>query len=107
MITLKNFTLGLALTGHDPTGIGPLVAVVPIADGAVQAIYRTSAGGVKERLLNQADEDTLTTATVERPWSFDGDGEAFKLTVGAKRIDLAFLFDPMMAVQATPGTEKG
>ena len=101
MITLDTLTPGLALTGLDPTGIGSVIAVVPIADGAVQVIYRTSDGGVKERLLNRADEATLSIATVERPWSFDGDGEAFKLTVEAKRIDLAFLFDPMMAVHTS------
>src|ERR1700738_3541797 len=41
------------------------------------------------------------TATRERPWSFDVDGDAFKLAVEAKRIDLAFLFDPMMAVHTS------
>jgi len=101
MITLDTLTPGLALTGLDPTGIGTVIAVVPIADGAVQVIYRTSDGRVKERLLNRADEATLSIATVERPWSFDGDGDAFKLTVEAKRIDLAFLFDPMMAVHTS------
>jgi superfamily II DNA or RNA helicase len=101
MITLDTLTPGLALTGLDPSGIGSVIAVVPIADGAVQVIYRTSDGGVKERLLNRVDEATLSIATVERPWSFDGDGDAFKLTVEAKRIDLAFLFDPMMAVHTS------
>jgi len=101
MITLDTITPGLALTGLDPNGIRTVIAVVPIADGAVQVIYRTSDGGVKERLLNRADEATLSIATVEGPWSFDGDGEAFKLTVEAKRIDLAFLFDPMMAVHTS------
>ncbi len=101
MITLDTLSPGLALTGLDPTGIGSVIAVVPIADGAVQVIYRTPDGGVKERLLNRADEATLSIATVERPWSFGGDGEAFKLTVEAKRIDLAFLFDPMMAVHTS------
>ena len=101
MISLESITPGLSLTGLDTTGIGCVVAVVPIADGAVQIIYRTSDGGVKERLLNWADEATLSIATIERPWSFDGDGEAFKLTIEAKRIDLAFLFDPMMAVHTS------
>ncbi len=101
MITLDTLSPGLALTGLDQTGIGSVIAVVPIADGAVQVIYRTPDGGVKERLLNRADEATLSIATVERPWSFGGDGEAFKLTVEAKRIDLAFLFDPMMAVHTS------
>ncbi|MBT3304893.1 MAG: DEAD/DEAH box helicase, partial [Alphaproteobacteria bacterium] len=101
MITLESITPDLALTGLDPTGIGTVIAVVPIADGAVQVFYRTHDGSLKERLLNRADEPTISIATVERPWSFDGDGEAFKLTVEAKRIDLAFLFDPMMAVHTS------
>lgn len=101
MITLESITPGLSLTGLDPTGIGSVVAVVPIADGAVQVLYKTPDGTLKERLLNRGDEATISIATTERPWSFDGDGEVFKLTVEAKRIDLAFLFDPMMAVHTS------
>ena len=47
MITLETITPGLSLTGLDPTGIGSVIAVVPIADGAVQVIYRTSDGGAQ------------------------------------------------------------
>jgi superfamily II DNA or RNA helicase len=47
------------------------------------------------------DEEKLSVATVAHPWSFDGDGAAFQLTAEAKRIDLAFLFDPMMAVHTS------
>jgi len=101
MITLETITPGLSLTGLDPTGIGSVIAVVPIADGAVQVLYKTPDGALKERLLNRRDEPNISIATTERPWSFDGDGEAFKLTVEAKRIDLAFLFDPMMAVHTS------
>ena len=101
MINLESITAGLALTGLDPTGIGSVIAVVPIADGAVQVLYKTPDGTLKERLLNRGDEGSISIATTERPWSFDGDGEAFKLTVEAKRIDLAFLFDPMMAVHTS------
>src|SRR5258708_1392079 len=39
--------------------------------------------------------------SLQRPWSLEGDGDAFKLAVEAKRIDLAFLFDPMMAVHTS------
>ena len=101
MITLESITTGLSLTGLDPTGIGSVIAVVPIADGAVQVLYKTPDGAIKERLLNRGDEPNISIATAERPWSFDGDGEAFKLTVEAKRIDLAFLFAPMMAVHTS------
>ena len=85
MITLESIAPGLLLTGLDPTGNGSVVAVVPIADGAVQILYKTADGDIKERLLNRADESNISISTTERPWSFDGDGEAFKLTVEAKR----------------------
>src|SRR5204862_3309799 len=62
---------------------------------------RTPDGTMKERLLGRADEDSINVATVERPSSFDGEGAAFQLTCEAKRIDLAFLFDPMMAMQTS------
>ncbi len=43
----------------------------------------------------------ISLATAERPFSFDGDGAAFQLACEAKRIDLAVLFDPMMAVHTS------
>src|ERR1039458_1096483 len=52
-------------------------------------------------MMSVTDIARVAIATTERPWSFDGDGEAFKLAVEAKRIDLAFLFDPMMAVHTS------
>jgi SNF2 family DNA or RNA helicase len=98
---LEDIAAGIALNGLEPSAVATVVAVVPIATAAVQVIYKTQDGTIKDRLLNRADEPNLSVATTERPWSFQGDGEAFKLTVEAKRIDLAFLFDPMMAVHTS------
>src|ERR1700730_10598372 len=98
---LEDLAAGLALNGLEPSAVATVVAVVPIATAAVQLIYKTPDGTLKDRLLNRADESNISIATTERPWSFEGDGEAFKLTVEAKRIDLTFLFDPMMAVHTS------
>jgi superfamily II DNA or RNA helicase len=98
---IEDIKPGVPLAGLEPAVIGSVVAVVPIAEGSVQVLYKTPDGTLKERLINRADEPNLTVATTERPWSFDGDGETFKLVVEAKRIDLAFLFDPMMAVHTS------
>ena len=100
-MTLEQITTGSSLVGIEPTQVVTVVAVVPLGEGAVQLVYKTPDGTLKDRLLNRADEASISPATAERPWSFDGDGEAFKLTVEAKRIDLAFLFDPMMAVHTS------
>ena len=92
---------GLSLTGLESEVIVTVMVATPIGTAAVQVIYKLPNGTIRERLVGAADIHTLAVATTERPWSFDGDGEAFKLAVEAKRIDLAFLFDPMMAVHTS------
>ncbi len=69
--------------GIEPTLVATVIAVVPIADGAVQVIYKTPDGTLKDRLLGLADEQSISLAVNERPWAFDGDGDAFKLAVEA------------------------
>ena len=101
MLKLETLKAGISLVGIEPTLIATVVAVVPIGDGAVQLLYKTPEGTIKERLLGHADEASISVATLERPWAFDGNGDDFKLAVEAKRIDLAFLFDPMMAVHTS------
>jgi SNF2 family DNA or RNA helicase len=98
---LEQITVGASLVGIEPTAVVTVAAIVPISDGVIQLIYKTPEGTLKDRLLNRTDEASVNMATAERPWSFDGDGNAFKLTAEAKRIDLAFLFDPMMAVHTS------
>ncbi len=98
MIRLEDIKAGISLKGLEPASIASVVAVLSIAEGTIQVIYRTPEGVIKDRLLNRSDEPGISLPTTDRPWSFEGDGDAFKLAVEAKRIDLAFLFDPMMAV---------
>ena len=100
MVTLDSLAPGASLVGIEPTWVVTVVAVVPIGD-AFRVIYTTPEGTLKDRLLSRADESSISLATTERPWAFDGNGEDFKLAVEAKRIDLAFLFDPMMAVHTS------
>ena len=101
MLPLAELKPGQSLVGLEPNAVATVVAVVPIAADAIRVIYTTPDGTLKDRLLNAADEPGIGLATTERPWSFDGDGAAFQLTCEAKRIDLAFLFDPMMAVHTS------
>lgn len=98
---LEEIKSGQSLSGIEPSQIVTVVAVVPLGEGSVQTIYRTPDGGMKERLLGRDDESSVDLATMERPFSFDGNGTAFQLACEAKRIDLAFLFDPMMAVHSS------
>jgi superfamily II DNA or RNA helicase len=101
MTTINEIQHGMALTGLEPGVIVSVIATVPIGTASVQVVYKLPQGGIRERLVSSADIDTIAVAIKESPWSFDGDGDQFKMAVEAKRIDLAFLFDPMMAVHTS------
>ena len=101
MISIDDIKPGLSLTGLEPDLIASVIASVHIGTGAAQVIYKIPDGSIRERLVTASDIGTIEVATSECPWSFDRDGEAFKLAIEAKRIDLAFLFDPMMAVHTS------
>lgn len=98
---LEDISAGQSLSGIEASQIVSVVATVPHGDGALQLIYKTPDGTIKERLLARDDETSVEIATAERPFAFDGDGADFQLACEAKRIDLAFLFDPMMAVHSS------
>ena len=100
MITHENINPGVRLEGVEPDVIVTVAAVVPNPPSSVQVFYQRPDGTLRERLVGATSLDSVSVAT-ERPWSFDRDGAAFKLTAEAKRIDLAFLFDPTIAVHTS------
>jgi hypothetical protein len=103
-MTLSRIQPNQTLAGVESGGVVQIIAVVPFGDvrngGGAQIIYKRADGSLGERLVTDADAAALTLAG-GRAWSFDGDGAMFKLAVEAKRMDLAFLFDPMMAVHTS------
>ena len=81
-----------------------LVTVVSVkwfGDSAVELTYKTPSGQVANELLYRDDESRIETVERGRPWSFDGDGALFRLVSEAKRIRLAHLFDPVLAVHTS------
>jgi superfamily II DNA or RNA helicase len=98
---LEDIAAGQSLSGIESEVIAQAVAAIPIGSETVQLVYRMPDGNIRETLLDRKRAENVSIATAESPWSFDGDGEAFKLAVEAKRIDLAFLFDPMMAIHTS------
>jgi len=58
-------------------------------------------GRAGQELLYRDDEPRLSIERAGRAWSMDGDARHFRLASEAKRISLAYLFDPFLAVQAS------
>jgi len=81
------------------------VRVVDVAWHGSNAITLTytdeETGKVDHELLYRDDEPRLAVEVAGRPWSMDADGNLFRLVSEAKRISLAYLFDPFLAVQTS------
>lgn len=81
------------------------VRVIDVAwhgSGAITLTYTDElTGRVDQELLYRDDEPRLTVEKAGRAWSMDGDAHLFRLASEAKRISLAYLFDPFLAVQTS------
>jgi SNF2 family DNA or RNA helicase len=101
MLKLEEIKKNSALAGIEPGQIVRIVTTEPVGEDALTVYYKTPDGRLEERMLFRTDELKLALADIGRPWGFDAPGEDFKLAVEAYRINLAHLFDPMMAVHTS------
>lgn len=90
----------ISIVGLEQDKVITIQAIAPINDSSVNVFYTLSDGSVKSRLITATDAANLRIAEKEIPFSFKGNAEEFKLALEAKRIELAYLFDPMMAVHS-------
>ena len=101
MLKLEDIKNNAALNGIEPNQVVRIVTTEPIGENALTVYYKTADGRLQERMLFRNDEQHLSLAQVGRPWAFDANGNDFKLAAEAYRINLAYLFDPMMAVHTS------
>lgn len=101
MIKLEDIKKDAAIAGLEPGQVVRIVTTEPVGDNALTVYYKTPDGRLQERMLFRTDEANLSLAEAGRPWAFDAPGADFKLVAEAYRINLAHLFDPMMAVHTS------
>jgi len=101
MAGLEELTPNASVRGILPNGLVTVVNVQWHGSAAVELTYKTPEGKVANELLYRHDEPRIEVVTVGRPWSFDGDGDLFRLVSEAQRIRLAHLFDPVLAVHTS------
>ncbi|ANC90829.1 DUF3883 domain-containing protein [Azospirillum humicireducens] len=101
MARLEDLTPNASVRGILPNGLVTVVSVQWHGTAAVELTYKTPEGRVANELLFRHDEPRIEVATVGRPWSFDGEGDLFRLVSEAQRIRLAHLFDPVLAVHTS------
>jgi superfamily II DNA or RNA helicase len=72
-----------------------------IGNTAIELTYKDSRGNLGQELLYRYREGDLEVLEPSQPWSFTGDAEQFRLVSEARRIELAYLFDPYLAVNTS------
>ncbi|MBY0324754.1 MAG: DUF3883 domain-containing protein [Reyranella sp.] len=101
MAQLEDLKPNCAVRGVLPTGVVTVVSVQWFGSSAVELTYKDATGKVANELIYRDREANLEIVEEGRPWSFDGDGASFRLVAEAQRINLAHLFDPVLAVHTS------
>lgn len=89
------------IAGIEPNQVVRVISTEAVGEHAITVYYKTTDGQIKERMLFTSDEPSLSIAEAGRHWAFDAKATDFKLALEAYRINLAHLFDPMMAVHTS------
>ena len=101
MARLENLLPNTSICGVLPDGIATVIHVKWFGSEALEITYKDAKGTVGNELLYRHDESRLEIVEEDRPWSLDGDGRLFRLVSEAHRIQLAHLFDPVLAVHTS------
>ncbi len=101
MMRLEDLHPNAAVRGLLPDCLITVVSVQWFGSEAIELTYKTPAGKVANELLYRDDESRLEIVEKGRPWSFDGDGDRLRMVFEANRIQLAHLFDPLLAVHTS------
>ena len=97
---LEDISEGVVISGITQSGPVTVERVVSFGPDALQVTYRDSSGSLKETLLFRENEHALVPVEANR-WSFTANADELKLASEALRIQLAYLFDPYLAVRSS------
>jgi SNF2 family DNA or RNA helicase len=101
MARLEELTPGTTVGGILPNSSVTVIDAKWHGTVAVALTYKSQAGKVTQEVIFRTKEPDLQIIKSGLPWSFDADGETFKLVSEARRISLAYLFDPLLAVHTS------
>jgi SNF2 family DNA or RNA helicase len=101
MAHLEELTRGAQVKGIQTDGPVEVLDVKWFGTSAIELTFKDAQGKPGNELLYRTDEPRLEVVTKGPIWSFDADGELFRLVSEAYRIKLAYLFDPLLAVHTS------
>ena len=98
---LEDLTKGTIVKGVLPLQLITVIDTQWHGSDVVTLTYRDTNGVTGDELIFRDREAELEIVTSSLPWSFNGDGRLLRLVSEAHRIQLAHLFDPMLAVHTS------
>ncbi|CAN5820094.1 helicase-related protein [soil metagenome] len=101
MARLEDLKRDAVVSGVVPSQAITVVDVKWWGNDAVELTYKLDSGRLANQLVYRHQEQDIEVVEQGRPWSFDADGELFRLVSEAHRIRLAYLFDPLLAVHSS------
>src|SRR6201998_3571763 len=101
MAKLEDLKRGATVKGILPDCLVTVVDVKWYGSAAVELTYKDPAGKPSVVLLYRDREPGLEIGETGCPWGFDRDGKMFRCVSEAQRINLAHLFDPLLAIHTS------
>ncbi|MCL4783442.1 MAG: DEAD/DEAH box helicase [Bryobacterales bacterium] len=101
MARLEELTKGTTVRGILPDTAVTVIDVRWFGSNIIELTFKDVGGRLHNELLYRDRESSLEIVSTSLPWNFDGDGELFRLVSEARRIRLAHLFDPLLAVHTS------
>ena len=101
MARLEELKAGASVSGITVSGVVKVVQIEWFGEQAAKLTYEDGNGATASTLVYRHDEPRLEVESRGRAWAFDGDGWLLRLVSEARRIRLAHLFDPYLAIHTS------
>lgn len=101
MARLEELTKGTRVRGISPSGPVTVIDADWVGSDVLNLTYENAHGAVERELVYRSNEPGLSLEGDGRPWTLDADPGVFTLVSEAKRIQLAYLFDPFLAAEVS------
>ncbi|NHJ31904.1 MAG: DEAD/DEAH box helicase, partial [Asgard group archaeon] len=92
---------GCSVRGISSLGSVSVINVEWHGHDLLTVTYKDLNGHLDQQIIGRDLEGKLEISKSEVPWTFDADSKLFRLASEAKRIKLAYLFDPLLAVHTS------
>jgi len=101
MAQLEQITVGSNVTGLAGREPVTIVAVKWYGTSVLEVTFKNDKGELGNQLVYRDDESAINILGGNLPWSFDADSDLLRLASEAYRINLAYIFDPYLAVHTS------